>query len=246
MVFMKLFTGLGPLDARSIGRDSLLRWMLALPLLIVVPVRLVLPPLLVRIGLTFWVDLQLFYPGIASAVLLLITPALYGLVIGFLLLDQRDDQTLTALQITPLPVEHYLAYRLSAPTLLSYGMAVAAVLLAGLPNPHIWGLLLAGLVAALHTPLVALGLACFAANKVQGLALMKAGSVLLAAPLVGLFVPSSWRYVFGVLPTYWPATLYRQFQVGDQLAWGGLVFALSYQALLLAILLRRFRAVVLR
>ena len=53
MVFMKLFTGLGPLDARSIGRDSLLRWMLALPLLIVVPVRLVLPPLLVRIGLTF-------------------------------------------------------------------------------------------------------------------------------------------------------------------------------------------------
>lgn len=244
MLFMKLFTGLGPLDARSIGRDALLRWMLALPLLIVVPMWLVLPPLLVRIGALFGVALPSLYPSIASAALLLITPMLYGLVIGFLLLDQRDDQTLSALQITPLPVGHYLAYRLVAPTVLSYGMTVAAVLLAGLPNLHLLGLLLAGMVAALHTPLLALGLACFAANKVQGLALMKAGSVLLLAPLIGLLLKSNWRYLFGILPTYWPATLYWQFQVGDRLAWGGLVFALGYQLLLLAILLRCFRSVV--
>jgi fluoroquinolone transport system permease protein len=32
---------------------------------------------------------------------LLMTPMLAGIVVGFLLLDQRDDQTLTALQVTP-------------------------------------------------------------------------------------------------------------------------------------------------
>ena len=41
------------------------------------------------------------YAPYPLAALLLITPVLYGMVIGFLLLDQRDDQTLVALQVTP-------------------------------------------------------------------------------------------------------------------------------------------------
>ena len=100
---LKLFAGLGPLDARTIGRDALLRWVLALPLLIILPMRLVLPAVLARIGAALGADLLPLYTPIASAALLLLTPVLYGMIIGFLLLDQRDDQTLVALQVTPLP-----------------------------------------------------------------------------------------------------------------------------------------------
>ena len=237
---IRLFTRLAPLDARSIGRDGLMRIVPALPLLLVLPVRFVLPVLLQRLGAVFGTPLGAYYPGIASAALLLISPALYGLLVGFLLLDQRDEHTLGALRVTPLPVRSYLLYRLAAPTALGYVVSLAALLLAGLPQIHLPALLLAALAAALHTPLVALALACFAANKVQGLALMKAGSVLLAAPLAALLVPGGWQYALGVVPTFWPGTLYRLFQAGSALAWPLFALALAYQLVLILALGRRF------
>ena len=115
---IRMFTRLAPLDARSIGRDGLMRILPAVPLLVVLPVRFVLPVLLARLGDVFGMPLDAYYPGIASAALLLISPSLYGLLVGFLLLDQRDENTLTALRVTPLPVRSYLLYRLAAPTAL--------------------------------------------------------------------------------------------------------------------------------
>ena len=238
---IRMFTRLAPLDARSIGRDGLMRILPAVPLLVVLPVRFVLPVLLARLGDVFGMPLDAYYPGIASAALLLISPSLYGLLVGFLLLDQRDENTLTALRVTPLPVRSYLLYRLAAPTALGYVVSAAALLLAGLPGANLPALLVAALVAALHTPLVALALACFAANKVQGLALMKAGSVLLAAPMAAMFVPGAWQYAFGVVPTFWPGTLYRLFQQGSALAWPLFAVALAYQMVLILALARRFR-----
>ncbi|HNP71896.1 MAG TPA: hypothetical protein PKK15_12325 [Kouleothrix sp.] len=243
---LKLFAGLGPLDARTIGRDALLRWVLALPLLIILPMRLVLPAVLARIGAALGADLLPLYTPIASAALLLLTPVLYGMIIGFLLLDQRDDQTLVALQVTPLPAARYLAYRLATPTVASAAAALVALPLAGLANPRPEALPLAALAAAPLAPLTALALACFAANKVQGLALMKAGSVLLMAPLGGLFVGAGWRHMLGVLPTYWPAAIYWAFAAGDPQAWLFVALALAYQAALVWLLARRFAQVLRR
>lgn len=39
----------------------------------------------------------------------------FGVVTGFLLLDERDDRTLTALQVTPLPLRAYIFYRVTVP-----------------------------------------------------------------------------------------------------------------------------------
>ena len=64
---IRMFTRLAPLDARSIGRDGLMRILPALPLLVVVPVRFVLPVLLLRLGDVFGTPLDAYYPGIASA-----------------------------------------------------------------------------------------------------------------------------------------------------------------------------------
>lgn len=246
MTMLKLFAGLGPLDARSIGRDALLRWMLIVPLFVTVPMRLVLPAVLARIGVALSTDLLPLYAPIASAALLLLTPVLYGMVIGFQLLDQRDDQTLVALQVTPLPPGQYLAYRLATPTVASAAIGLIALPLAGLPGIRLWALVLAALASALLAPLTALALACFAANKVQGLALMKAGSVLLMAPLAGLFSHSGWRHLLGVLPTYWPANIYWLFQAGAPHAWLFLAVALVYQLALVLVLVRRFRRVMHR
>ncbi len=243
MQALKVVKGLGPIDARSIGRDALLRWLIALPVFVAVAVRWGLPLVVARMGELIEQDLAAFYPAIAGCALLLISPALCGMVIGFLLLDQRDDRTLIALQVTPMPLHSYLLYRLAAPMLISLAMTLVAFAVAGLLQIGVLPLLLAALSAAPLAPLVALALASFAENKVQGFALTKASGLLLIAPLIAYFVRSNWQFAFGIVPTYWPALLYWTMQAGERYALFYLLAGLVYHALLLAALLRRFNRV---
>jgi fluoroquinolone transport system permease protein len=101
-------------------------------------------------------------------VFLLITPLLTGMVIGFQLLDQRDDGVLDALRGTSPRLRGYLAHKLTLPVLVGIGLTMITFPLAGLNAGGLGALLLAALAIAPHGPLFALFLAGFAANKVQG------------------------------------------------------------------------------
>lgn len=116
MKTLRVLQALGPIDTKSVSRDSLLRWMVFYPLLLAGLIRWGVPWLTVRLLMQFQFDLTPYYSLLMSFVLLM-TPMLTGMVIGFLLLDQRDDQTLTALQVTPLTLSGYLVYRISLPIL---------------------------------------------------------------------------------------------------------------------------------
>jgi fluoroquinolone transport system permease protein len=100
------------------------------------------------------------------------------------------------------------------------------------------------LATAPFAPLMALALAVFAQNKVQGFALVKASSVFQMAPLVAYFVRAEWLPAFWIFPTYWPAKLLWTLQTGGEYAWRYLAVGLAYQLLLLFILLRRFNRLV--
>jgi hypothetical protein len=95
-------------------------------------------------------------------------------------------------------------------------------------------------------PMVALGLATFAENKVQGLALLKGASVLMIVPIAAIFVPLPWQWALGIAPTFWPARLYWALGANAPSWWIYLLAGLVYQALLLAALLRRFERVMYR
>ena len=78
-----------------------------------------------------------------------------------------------------------------------------------------------------------------AANKVQGFALQKLIGVPLVLPALALFLPEPWGSVAAIVPTSWPAQLFWQLQQGRGIDWGTLLVGLLYQALLIALLLRR-------
>lgn len=236
---LRVLKALGPIDAKSIGRDSFLRWMAAIPLVIALAVRWVMPILIQRLETILGFELVPVYPAIMGAVLLQLVPLFSGMVIGFLLLDQRDDHTLTALQVTPLSLNGYLAYRLAAPTLFSVLLTLIVLPLAGFTQIGLIPLLLPAAVAALLAPLFALSLAALATNKVQGFALMKAAGIVLFPPFIAFFIPSGWQLAFGVFPTYWPSKLYWLYLAGESGAWLYLAAGILYQSLLLAILVRR-------
>lgn len=244
MNVLRIVRALGPIDAVNVRRDALLRWIVALPILIALMARFFLPVIIRRLEETLHISLGELYPMIAGYALLITAPVICGTVIGFLLLDERDDRTLLALRVTPLPPGGYLAWRLSAPMLLSIAITLVTFPLAGLEKPGVLRLLVAALVAAPLAPLMALALATFAANKVQGFALVKASGIFQLAPLIAYFVHSAWQMAFGLIPTYWPAKVLWAFQQQERTVWLYLALGLAYQLLLLLVLLRRFKRLV--
>lgn len=237
----KVIQTFGSADASNVRRDVMLRWMPVLPLVLAAAIRFVFPLVLDRLGQLLQVDMLSYFGPVASSALLLITPVMYGMIVGFLFLDQRDDGTLTALRVTPISVQSYLAYRLSVPMLFSVVMTPLAFYIAGISGVDFFALLLCTLAATPLAALVAISLAAFADNKVQGFALQKAGSVLLLPAVAAYFVPASWLPFFWILPTFWPVKLYWSLAAGESAWWAYLAGGLLFHAALAWLLLRRLQ-----
>jgi fluoroquinolone transport system permease protein len=171
----------------------------------------------------------------------LIAAGMTGTVVGFLLLDQRDDQTMTALLVTPLSLGGYLRYRLGGLMMLSAVFGAAMTPLAGLSETTPLQIGVTAVTAAPLAPIYALFLGTFAANKVQGFALAKVVGVVLLPCLVSYFVTGPWQSAFGLVPHYWALKVFWLFDEGATGA--ALVHALVgvvWQAVLLLFLVRRF------
>jgi fluoroquinolone transport system permease protein len=237
------YGSLGAIDARSIARDSLLRWMILITPLFGLLLRLAVPPIADSLRSRFAFQLEPYYALIVSFLPLAVA-GMIGTVVGFLLLDQRDDGTLTALLVTPLSLGDYLRYRLAALLLASIALSSLALPLAGLRPTTPLQLAVTSVVAAPLAPLYAMFLGSFAANKVQGFALSKAVGIVMLPCIAAYFVVPPWQLAFGVLPQYWPLAVFWLFDrgaVGQALAHAAA--GLAWQAVVLALLARRLARV---
>jgi fluoroquinolone transport system permease protein len=245
MALANAVRGLGPIDVKSVLRDSMLRWMFALPVLVALLMRWGVPAVANRLRLQFGFELEPYYALITSF-MILISPMLVGVVIGFLLLDQRDDGTLAALQVTPLSLNGYLVYRVTAPILIGAILTMVVIPIAGLVEMGPLALVVVAIAAAPFGPLYALFLAGYANNKVQGFALMKAAGILSWPPIIAYFLPIVWQWIMGIVPTYWPVKVFWMLEAGESGWLPYLVIGIVYQALLMLPLLRRFNSVASR
>jgi fluoroquinolone transport system permease protein len=241
-----LYRSLGAIDVRNVARDSLLRWIVVLTPAFGLLVRFAVPPIAVAVEGRFGLDLAPYYPLVMSS-LPLVVASLIGTVVGFLLLDQRDDETLTALLVTPLSLGDYLRYRMLASLVLSSALSCVTVPLAGLAATTSVQLVVTSVVAAPLAPIYALFLATSAANKVQGFALVKVAGIVFVPCIVAYFVPTPWQNAFGLVPHYWAMRVYWLFDAGaTQAAFVHASIGLAWQASLLVLLARRFAHVVRR
>jgi fluoroquinolone transport system permease protein len=118
---------------------------------------------------------------------------------------------------------------------------------AGLSETTPMQVVVSAAVAAPLGPIYALFLGTFAANKVQGFALVKAVGVVFIPCVVAYFVTGPWQNAFGLVPHYWPLKVFWLFDAGAP--GQALIHALvgvAWQAALLVLLARRFSRVVRR
>ena len=192
--FMRLLLS----DAMSIRRDPMLALAIALsttPALAMLRAREMMDvAALERLGV---MDFSRYVAPVA----LLIPAFLIGWVTGFLLLEDRDDGPLLAVDVTPVGKVGFLWYRVTATAAVVLVLTLGASITVT-PQLGAGRRLAAAVMVAAAAVLAAIILPAVARNKVEGLALTKLTNLASIVPLLAM-VPSPWRYAAGIIPTYW-------------------------------------------
>lgn len=231
---------LGPIDAKSIRRDSFLRWILAIPLIIGALLRWGLPALTSWLAQAHDFDLTPYHTLITSYLVVLMIPLILGQVLGFMLLDERDDGTLRALLVTPMPIEGYLLYRIGIPLLGSSVLALAVLLAASVVPLPWYQLAPIAVLYAFETPMMTLLMASMCENKVQGFAFSKTVGNVMLIPVAAYFLDPPWQYAAGVFPPFWPLKAFWLASAGADGFWLVIAVGLVAHVAGLAWMAKRF------
>ncbi len=233
-------------DLRLVARDRLLVMLLSLVAVLAAVTRFVLPELdasLARNGIlpnastslrfadTY--ELWVVFIGLWQAALM------PGTVFAFLLLDEKEDGTLVAMRVTPVPLSQYLGYRVAVPALFAFVFGLALTPAIGFAPVPAWQLVLFALGAATTAPLVTLLIATFAADKVQGFAFTKFGGIAGLVILFGWFAPLPWQWLLCAFPPFAIAKGYWMAVAGAPAWWAPLILGTAAQCVALRALLGR-------
>lgn len=194
-------------DLRGSYRDPLLIMIIAAPAIWTTLVAVITPRVTTMLARRNGFDLVPYYPLILTAFLLLTSIIIAGALAAFLVLDELDAGTLTALRVTPVPLAVFFGYRAATVTVVTTVYVIATLTFSGLLEQGlIPALVPIGLVAGLSAVVTLMLILAMANNKIQGLAAVRALGMLIAGlPCLAWFIDSGWNLVVGVLPPYWPA-----------------------------------------
>ncbi len=240
MQFSTAVRTLGRNDRKLVQRDSFLLFMVAYILLIAVGIRFAIPWLTGLLIEQTGFDLTPYYPVIAGWLMAILGPQIAGTVFGFLLLEEKDDNTLEALMVTPLSLNTFLLYRVLVATILGIAMAIITLLILNLVSIPVWQLIPIAAVAGLFAPILMLFYAAMAENKVEGFALLKITGVVGLIPIVAWFIPEPWQYLAGLFPPYWAAKALWIADAGGTTWPIALVLGILTSGAALWLLIRRF------
>ena len=108
-------------DTKRITRDPFLLFMVGYPWLLALVLRQVLPWLNERFADR--ITLSDYYP-IATCLVALLVPNAMGIVLGFQLVEEKDEGSLVAVAVTPMSLDQYFLYRATLYALVSVPLVV--------------------------------------------------------------------------------------------------------------------------
>jgi fluoroquinolone transport system permease protein len=243
MVAVRALAAFGRNDIRGTYRDPLLIMVVVAPVIWTTGVAVLTPRFTALFARRNGFDLVPYYPLILTAFLLLTSIVIVGALAAFLVLDEVDAGTLTALRVTPVPLSTFFAYRAATVLVVTTVYVIATMSFSGiLGHGLVPALIPIGLLAGLSAVVTLLLIIAVASNKIQGLAMVRALGMLIAGlPCLPWFIHSGWSFAFGVLPPYWAAKAF--WVASDHGAWWPYLLAgFGYNTAIAWLLFRRFRA----
>ncbi len=261
---MKKYWGLLKYEFKTMFKDSMNLLLIFFPILMLFVCGFLLPAILERtaggnenattITLLIGFIMALSMGGYAM-----------GAVLGFTLLDNKDENTLQNIAATPITVSGYTSFKI----VYTYVLAIISnfVMVAGLKlfasdayevvyggstirlfDQLSWGnIVVFCFVGALIVPTVALLIASVAKNKVEGFAFMKSGGLLVMIPMLALLnaFKDGKQYILGLAPNFWVIKpLLNQVLVSNETSdlpyWVYMVIGAAYMIVLGSITLKLF------
>jgi fluoroquinolone transport system permease protein len=207
MMNTRALAAFGRNDIRGTYRDPLLVMLVIAPVIWTSAVVLLVRPVTEMLAQRYDFDLVPHYPLVLTAFLLLTSIIIVAGLAAFLVLDEVDAGTLTALRVTPVSLSTFFAYRASTVVVVTAVYVIATLSFSSILEPGlILTLIPIGLLAGLSAVVTLLLIVAVASNKIQGIAMVRVlGMVIAGLPCLPWFIHSPWNVAFGVLPPYWAA-----------------------------------------
>src|ERR1700754_4179014 len=124
-------------DIRGTYRDPLLVMIVFAPIIWTTGVAFLTPLFTKMLARRYDFDLVPYYPLILTAFLLLTSIIIVGGLGSFLVLDEVDAGTLTALRVTPVPQSTFFAYRAATVAVVTTVYVVATTSMSGILEPGV-------------------------------------------------------------------------------------------------------------
>jgi fluoroquinolone transport system permease protein len=189
-------------DLLRVARDRFLLGMIVYVVGISIALRWILPWIAGEIDERFAFDFRPYFPLVLSHFVIQLAPFLGGIIAGFLLLEAKEDRTLRAQLLTPVPLSAYLWVLGAATVAFTVVVSVVEGTLIGLGLPPLGGLVGAALAGSPAAIMVALFIGAFSESKTEAFAFMK---ILGAMPLLSTFayfLPEPWQWLVAIYPPY--------------------------------------------
>ncbi|MFI6290407.1 ABC transporter permease [Nonomuraea sp. NPDC050790] len=236
---MRMIGAFGRNDLRTVRRDSLLAGVLLGPFLYAAFLWFL--PAATTVAERQWAfDLIPYRSLIISAFCVMGPPLLLCAVMALQLLDERDQRTMSALRVTPVPPGLYPAYRAAITGTVTTLMIIASLAVSRtLTAQELVRSIPVAISAGLLAPIMGFLMASLARNKVEGLAVMRVlGLTVFTIPFVPFFfLHEPWQLAFGILPPYWPMRAFWALMDGGAY-WPYLLAGLLYNTVLCLTLLK--------
>lgn len=143
--------------------------------------------------------------GIVAMLVTLFAGFSYGAMSGFSLLDDRDDQVLESIHISPISVHWYIWFKVCYAFVLAIFAGFFIIWFTGALDISSGKILLLSVLSALQAPIIAFFINAFAKNKVEGFVTMKGSGFTLIFPVAAYFFLDWKEWLFAFAPAHWLA-----------------------------------------
>ncbi|MBS4538635.1 ABC transporter permease [Clostridium sp. D2Q-11] len=193
-------------------RDSIMKFLLFYPIILGLIGRYALPIIAENSG--FSIER---YADLILVILTLFTPHIYGALIGFSILDDRDDNILSSIKVTPLGINQFLSFRIAMAFVLCFLGTVFVMWFSDVGDISMINIISLAFLASLAAPMTGLLINSISSNKIEGFAVVKGSGTILAFPIIALFFIDKKEFFFSFAPGFWPAKAISSLIRGEEL-----------------------------
>lgn len=189
-------------DVKMLFREPMMMLLFLTPVVMALVFKILIVFLVPFINNYISFDITPYHPYILSMALVT-NPGILGVVMGFMMLDDKDGKIVKLMSVTPLGRSGYIILRLFFVFISVFFYTFYTYLIVGLVNIPILNLIILTFLLSIYGMLIGIILFALADNKVKGLTYMKSLNILMLFALADL-TNIQWIQNFSMtFPTYW-------------------------------------------